>query len=117
MFNRGEPERLLPVSEDFILNDKYKAADKFIVTANGNGMINAGILNGDYLVFADTNEAPNGAIIILELDGELKCRRYFKEGKRVRLRREDTQTPDIYMQASKCQVLGVLVTVIRAVEV
>ena len=94
--------------------DKYEKEEKFVLKATGDGMKNAGLLDGDLLVFADVDEAPNEAIVVVRLNGELTCRRYFSEGNKVRLRREDTQTPDVIKRKDKCEVLGVLTAVIRS---
>lgn len=86
----------------------------FISTAKGEGVVNAGIYDGDMLVFYRTKEVPNGAIAAVFVSGgEVLCRRYLKEGRKIRLRREDGTTPDIVVEKSEAEVLGVMITLIR----
>ena len=84
----------------------------FIATAEGNGMINAGIHDGDNLVFVATDTPDNFSIVYAILDnGEKFCRRYIKEGEKIRFRREDGVTPDVVVD--KCQIIGQMVSLIR----
>ena len=114
--NEENVQFYLTISRPLVENDKYAKENKFVLRANGDGMKNAGILNGDLLVFADVDKAPNEALVVVRLNGELTCRRYYSEGNKVRLRREDTQTPDIIKRKDKCEVLGVLTAVIRSYD-
>lgn len=84
----------------------------FVMTADGSGMVNAGIHNGDTMVFYRTEVAPNGAIVAVLMDGgELACRRYLRSGKAVRFRREDGTTPD--RKTKDYEIVGVLVSIVR----
>ena len=112
--NEENVQFYVTMTGDLVGNEKYKEENKFVLRATGDGMKNAGILDGDLLVFADVDKAPNESIVVVRLNGELTCRRYYSEGNRVRLRREDTQTPDVIKRKDKCEVLGVLTAVIRS---
>ena len=107
MDNAAEAWYRLPVSLFGDRDMKY-----FIATAQGNGMINAGIHDGDNLVFVATDTPDNFSIVYAILDnGEKFCRRYIKEGEKIRFRREDGVTPDIVVD--KCQIIGQMVSLIR----
>lgn len=80
--------------------------------ANGDGMRNAGIHSGDYLILDTAQELRNGDIACILHQGEYMCRRVFLEGNMVRIRREDGVTPDIV--TTDCSVLGVLVGTMRS---
>lgn len=94
-------------------NDNRPRSDRyFIMNADGDGMVNAGIHNEDVIIFYRTKEAPSGSICAVRLnDGQTMCRRYLREGKRIRLRRENGITPDLLVD--DCEVLGVMVTLVR----
>lgn len=81
------------------------------MTAAGDGMVNAGIHDGDDMIFYRTETAPNNAIVAVIIDGELACRRFIKVGKMIRFRRENGSTPD--RKAKSYEIIGVLVSVVR----
>ena len=86
--------------------------DCVLLQASGDGMRNAGIHSGDYLILYTAQEVRNGDIACILHQGEYQCRRVFIEGDMVRIRREDGVTPDIV--TSDCSVLGVLVGTMRS---
>lgn len=83
-----------------------------LLQASGDGMRNAGIHSGDYLILDTAQELKNGDIACIIHRGEYQCRRVFIEGDMVRIRREDGITPDIV--TNECSVLGVLVGTMRS---
>lgn len=86
----------------------------FLSVAKSNGMINAGIHDGDMLVFYQTENIPSGAVVAVSVSGgEIMCRRYIKENRKIRLRRENGRTPDIVADKSEVKIFGVLVSLIR----
>ena len=68
----------------------------FAVEANGNGMINTGIEDGDMLFFSKTDKYMDGDIVAVTVDGETMVRRIFTGRNRVRLRRENGKDKDTY---------------------
>ena len=85
----------------------------FVIRVDGNGMINAGIHTGDWLVFDARPDFHDGDIALVRLNGEsLLCRRVFHEADKTRIRREDGVTPDVV--AENCVVYAVLVGLLRA---
>lgn len=85
-----------------------------VLQADGNGMKNAGIHTGDWLVF-DTKLPPkDGDIAFITVDGTPMCRRIFNEGKMKRIRREDGVTPDVVTE--NCVVYAVLIGMMRNIR-
>jgi len=85
-----------------------------ILQADGNGMKNAGIHTGDWLVF-DTKLSPkDGDIALVTVDDQPMCRRIFDEGGKKRVRREDGVTPDVI--TDNCVVYAVLIGLMRNVR-
>ena len=87
----------------------------FIAYMSGNGMILAGVLDGDVGIFYRTEKAESGDIVVVKVgDGEYQCRRFLRDRERkVRIRREDGVTPDVIVQEKEVTVIGVLITLIR----
>ena len=85
--------------------------DCFFVIADGNGMVNAGIHDKDLLLFKTTDTPQNGSIVAVEVDGQFMCRRYLRSGKKIILRRENNETPDLVVK--NCTFKGELQSLIR----
>ena len=60
---------------------------QFVLRVRGDSMIDAGILDGDLVVVAEAKEARDGEIVVALVgeDSEATVKRFFKEGKKVRL--------------------------------
>lgn len=85
----------------------------FALKVQGESMIEAGILSGDYVVVLQQPTAENGEIIVALLGEEATVKRIFKEQDHVRL-----QPANAAMQPMICrdvQILGRVVSVIRRV--
>ncbi|WP_409969657.1 transcriptional repressor LexA [Bengtsoniella intestinalis] len=88
--------------------------DCFVLRANGDSMIEAGINEGDLVVVQKQIEAKNGDIVVALVDNETTLKRYFfdEEENRVRLHPENSSMQDIY--PTQCAVQGIAHHVIRA---
>lgn len=85
--------------------------DCFFMVCDGNGMVNAGIHDKDLLLFKVTNSPTNGSIVAAEIEGQVMCRRYIRNGSEIILRREDGKTPDIIRK--RCKFKGELLSLVR----
>ena len=52
----------------------------FMLKVRGDSMINAGILDGDYVIVSKQPVARNFEIVVAMIDGEATVKRYFNEG-------------------------------------
>lgn len=101
------------------LNDyliKHPAAT-FLVRAQGDSMINAGIHDGDILVVDRSLEPLHGRIVIAALNGELTVKRLYRQQGRVQLMAENSAYPALDISETMEMVIwGVVTNVIHAVE-
>ncbi|MBU0985429.1 MAG: transcriptional repressor LexA [candidate division Zixibacteria bacterium] len=75
--------------------------DTFSLTVAGDSMIKAGIYDGDVVVVRKQSEAEAGDIVVAIIDGEATVKRYFREGRQIRLQPEnDDYEPIIVKKAS-----------------
>lgn len=88
----------------------------FIVRANGESMIEAGINDGDLVVVRRQSEAREGQIIVALVENENTLKRFFvdKENDCVRLHPENKSMEDIIVK--KCEIQGVAVNVIKSLD-
>ena len=91
--------------------DIFGKGDFFLLHAEGNSMIEAGISPGDLLVLKKQNSAEDGEIIVALVDGETTLKKLYHKGSKIILHPENKQMPDIIVD--KCDVQGVLVSCIK----
>lgn len=83
----------------------------FILRVRGDSMIDAGILDGDFVVVRQQTTAQNGEIVVALLGEDSTVKRFFKEADRVRLQPENSSMEPIYSR--DVQVLGKVVALFR----
>jgi repressor LexA len=79
----------------------------FMLTVRGDSMINAGILDGDYILVQQQNSANNGDIVVAMVDGfesEATVKTFYKESDHIRLQPENTTMSPILVKDVK--ILG-----------
>ncbi len=99
--------------EDYIAlpQSMIGSGEHFILSVRGESMINAGILDGDYVIVRKQNEAFNGDIVIAMIEDEATVKRYYKENGVFRLQPENpTMEPIIVPELT---ILGKVVSLYR----
>jgi repressor LexA len=87
----------------------------YILRVRGESMIDAGILEGDFVVVRPAQDASNGEIVVaLVGDEEATVKRFFKEKDKVRLQPENKSMKPI--RTRDATVLGRVVGVFRRVS-
>ena len=88
--------------------------EHFILLVRGDSMIEAGILDGDYIVVKRCAEALNGEIVVAMIDDSATVKRFYKEDGHFRLQPENSAMDPIY--ADEVVVLGKVVSLYRLVK-
>ncbi len=102
-------EEAYPLPEDFT-----GSGDLFMLKVRGDSMVDAGILDGDYVVANKTSSAKNGDIIIAGIPGEeATVKTWKREGKVVTLIPSNARLSPMTFDASQVQLYGRVVTVLR----
>lgn len=84
----------------------------FVLQVKGDSMIEAGILNSDFVVVEQCETARNGEVVVAVLDnGFATLKRFYKEATRVRLEPANSTMSPIFVTSVKIQ--GKVVGVIR----
>ena len=90
------------------------AAEHFSLKVHGDSMINAGILDGDYVIVRQQPTAVDGDIVVALLDDDATVKRFFKEEDRIRLQPEHpTMEPILVTKQQPLSILGKVVAVFR----
>ncbi|MBU4228625.1 transcriptional repressor LexA [bacterium] len=89
----------------------------FALRVKGDSMINAGILNGDYVIASQQPDAEQGDIVVVLIEDEATVKRFYKEGNRIRLQPEnDTMEPIIIKpNENQIRIIGKIKGVIRKI--
>ncbi|MDA3936773.1 MAG: transcriptional repressor LexA [Actinomycetota bacterium] len=85
----------------------------FILKVKGDSMIEAGILDGDFVVVRQQSTARDGDIVVAMIDDGATVKRFFRESDRIRLQPENSALEPIYSR--DVQVLGQVVALFRRV--
>ena len=95
-----------PIPIDFVGN-----SESFMLTVRGESMIEAGILNGDYILVKRQNTAHNGEIVVALIGDEATVKTFYKEKDHIRLQPENSTMDPIIVP--NCEILGKVAGVFR----
>ena len=91
-----------------------KGNDTFLLKVKGESMINAGILNNDYVVVDKGSTASNSQIVVALVNKEsATVKRFFKEGSTVRLQPENEFMEPIILNERDVEIVGTVTGVFR----
>ncbi len=95
-----------PIPIDFVGN-----SESFMLTVRGESMIEAGILDGDYILVKRQESANNGEIIVALIEDEATVKTFYKEKDHIRLQPENSTMDPIIVP--DCKILGKVAGVFR----
>lgn len=112
----GEPilaeqniESYFPVPAEYV-----PRGESFVLKVHGTSMINAGIMDGDYIFVNSCRNAENGEIIVALIDDSATVKRFYKEDGHIRLQPENNEMEPIIVE--DCQILGKVFGVYRVMK-
>jgi repressor LexA len=111
----GEPllatqniERTISISSDMV-----RTENPFALKVKGNSMIEAGILDDDYVIVRQQRSAEQGDIVVALIGEEATVKRFYKEGDHVRLQPENPSMQPIIVR--DVTILGKVVGLYRKI--
>ncbi len=103
-----DPNASLDVPPEIVSGKKRS----YVLRVKGDSMIEDGILEGDFVVIEEQEDARNGEIVVALLENGLATlKRYFKEATRVKLQPANSNMSPIY--TTNVRIQGKLVGLIR----
>ena len=116
----GEPilaqeniEDYFSIGESFFSQSDLKN-DTFVLKVQGESMINAGILDRDYVLVDKNSTASDSQIVVALVNGEsATVKRFFKEGTTVRLQPENEFMEPIILDERDVEIVGIVTGVFR----
>ncbi len=100
-------EDIFPVPVDFLHTKK----DTFILKVSGESMIEAGILDGDYIILEQTPVVENGEIAAVLIDDSATVKYFYLEKDHIRLQPANSAMEPIIVQ--EAQILGRVIGLFR----
>lgn len=97
-----------PIPLDFVGN-----SESFMLTVRGESMIEAGILDGDYILVKKQNTAHNGEMVVALIGEEATVKTFYKEKDYIRLQPENHTMEPIIVPT--CEILGKVAGVFRKI--
>ena len=88
-----------PIPLDFV-----GSSESFMLTVRGESMIEAGILDGDYILVRKQKTATNGEIVVALIEDEATVKTFYKEKDHIRLQPENSTMDPIIVP--DCKILG-----------
>jgi repressor LexA len=102
-------EELLPLPEDFTGEGQL-----FMLKVRGDSMIDAGILDGDYVVVRQQDEADKGDVVVAGIPGgEATVKSYGRRGTKVVLTPANSTMSPMVFGSDEVTLYGKVVTVLR----
>ncbi|NLJ67074.1 MAG: transcriptional repressor LexA [Clostridiales bacterium] len=99
-------EDTFPLPAEYLHN-----SDAFMLTVVGESMIEAGIMDGDYVIVKQQNYAENGDAVVALIDDEATIKTFYKENDHIRLQPENPTMEPIILR--DVIILGKVIGVIR----
>ncbi|SCZ01024.1 transcriptional repressor LexA [Alkaliphilus peptidifermentans] len=114
----GEPilaveniEDSFPMPLDFVGHENHKL---FMLTIRGDSMIEAGIMDNDYVIVRQQPVATNGDIVVALMEDGATVKRFYREKDYIRLQPENSSMEPIIVK--DVSILGKVVGVFRKIQ-
>ncbi|MEX2256361.1 MAG: transcriptional repressor LexA [Acidimicrobiia bacterium] len=105
-------EETVPVPEDFT-----GAGQMFMLRVRGDSMVDAGILDGDYVVVRQQAVADPGEVVVAGIPGEeATVKTYLRRRGKVVLRPENPSMTEMVFDPSDVSIYGKVVTLLRRLQ-
>ena len=102
-------EESIPVPEDFT-----GAGELFMLKVKGDSMIDAGIINGDYVVVRAQTTAEKGEIVVAGIPGdEATVKTYLRRGDKIVLQPQHPTMEELVFHPADVVIYGKVVTLLR----
>ena len=85
--------------------------EHFLLNVKGESMIDAGILNGDFIIVRKQESCENGEIIVALIDDEATVKTFYKESGHIRLQPQNETMEPIIVE--NCEIMGKVVGLVR----
>jgi repressor LexA len=100
-------ENYFPIPSEYMPN-----TETFLLHVDGESMVNAGILNGDYVLVSKQPTAQNGDMVVALIEDSATVKTFYKEKGHYRLQPENDYMEPIIVEGD-LQIMGKVIGVFR----
>ena len=94
--------------------DRLPNRQTFLLRVKGDSMIEAGILDGDYVLVEEQQTASDGDMIVALVDDSATVKRFYREADHIRLQPENSaMAPIVVTSKQDIRILGQVIGVMR----
>jgi len=113
----GLPIEAVESSESLDMEELFdRPHETFVLRVTGDSMIDEQIRDGDYVICERRGSPQNGETVVALLeDGEATLKKFYREGRRVRLQPANPHFRPLYVDEGKLNVQGIVIGVVRKV--
>jgi len=118
----GQPLLAVRNYEDTVKVDRFfigQNREVFALRVTGESMIEAGIFDGDYVFVRKQLQAVAGEIVVVMIDDEATCKKYYPEGETIRFEPANAAMAPIVVRKrdfKSVNILGVVIGVYRKMQ-
>lgn len=99
-----------------VKKDLLRGRAAFALKVEGNSMVEAGILDGDYVVVRKQETADDGDIVVALIENEATLKRFFREAGGARLEPANPAMSAIRVRSGEFAIQGTVVSVMRVMN-
>ena len=99
-----------------VKKDLLRGRTAFALKVEGNSMIEAGILDGDYVVVRKQETADDGDIVVALIENEATLKRFHQDADGVRLQPANPAMSAIRVRSGEFAIQGTVVSVMRVMD-
>ena len=112
----GSPILAVENREELDMEQMFQSKNGvYVLRVRGESMIEDHLCDGDYVVIERRETARNGEQVVALLDsGEATLKRFYKEGRNVRLQPANSSMEPRIVEANPCRIQGVVIGVLRS---
>ncbi len=111
----GQPVEAIENPETLSLGDFVRGGNVFVLEVKGDSMVDDHILEGDYIIVEQTENANNRDIVVALVGGDdATLKRFFREANgKVRLQPANSQMEPIVLPAKDVKIQGRVIGILR----
>lgn len=99
-----------------VRKDLLRGHEGYALEVEGQSMVEAGILDGDYVIVRKQETADDGDIVVALIEDEATLKRFYRENGGVRLEPANQAMAPIHVMSGEFRIQGKLVGVIRVMD-
>jgi repressor LexA len=98
-----------------VKRDLLRGREAYALKVEGQSMVEAGILDGDYVIVRKQQTAEDGDIVVALIENEATLKRFYRDGAGVRLEPANSSMRPIHVQSGEFRIQGKVVGVQRII--